>query len=140
MTVKDFMKNYRAVTEMTHPFSQVYGDGIMSIMRPRIVCNDGFSVSVQGSVNHYCSPRLNLLYESYEEVELGYPSVADKLIIDYAEDMEDPTQTVYPYVPIDIVETLVEKHGGIKGPDEEQADRMKEKYVSTVLTTAYVTW
>ena len=120
MTVKEFMATYyrASVDPMTNRF--------WSIMRPRIVCNDGFSISVQGSVNHYCSPRENLTDEAYAEVELGFPSVADDLIADYAEDDEDLTNTVYGWVPIDTVEELVKKHGGIKGYDEEQAARMKK--------------
>lgn len=136
MNVKDFMRAYKAVSK-TVGFTYEYSE---MVMRPRIVCNDGFSVSVQGSVNHYCSPRKNLFDEDYEEVELGFPSAADILIIDFAEDMEDPTLTVYPYVPIEIVEQLIEKHGGIKGFDEEQAEQMKKRYVSTPFQEAYVTW
>ncbi len=120
MTVKEFMATYyrASVDPMTNRF--------WSIMRPRIVCNDGFSISVQGSSNHYCSPRENLTDEAYAEVELGFPSVADDLIADYAEDDEDLTDTVYGWVPIDTVEELVKKHGGIKGYDEEQAAKMKK--------------
>lgn len=51
--------------------------------------------------------------QDYEEVELGYPSNEDELINDYAED-DDYTGTVYGYVPIEVVEKLIEKHGGIK--------------------------
>ena len=36
-----------------------------------------------------------------------------ELINKYAE-CEDYTQTVYGYVPIEIVEELIEKHGGFK--------------------------
>ena len=32
----------------------------------------------------------------------------------YAEDRERPTDTVYGYVPVEIVERVIEKHGGIK--------------------------
>ena len=141
MNVKEFMRAYRAVTKTVgfeHPLFEYRSDTM--VMRPRIVCNDGFSISVQASVNHYCSPRENLFDEDYEEVELGFPSAADILINDYAEDMEDPTQTVYPWVPIEIVEELIEKHGGIKGFDTEQAERMKKQYVSTPHREAYVTW
>lgn len=81
-------------------------------VRPRVECADGFRISVQASQYHYCTPRRNGVVE-YETVELGSPNVVDPLIIDYAEDPEDPTHTVYGYVPVDIVCELVEKHGGI---------------------------
>ena len=79
--------------------------------RPRVHCADGFSVSVQASQYHYCRPRIDSA-EKYEEVELGYPSAADDLITDYAED-NTYTDTVYGYVPVEIVDKLIEKHGGI---------------------------
>ena len=80
--------------------------------RPRLYCNDGYSVSVQASEFHYCSPRLNGLRD-YESVELGFPSMEDELINEYADGGDDYTDTVYGYVPIEIVEKLIEKHGGI---------------------------
>ena len=48
----------------------------------------------------------------FESVELGFPSQYDELIEEYAEDC-DYTRTVYGYVPIEVVEKLLEKHGGI---------------------------
>lgn len=126
MTVKEFMAAYYRVTVWPEDVLWHRDDKILSIIRPRIVCNDGFSISVQGSANHYCSPRENLIDKAYAEVELGFPSVADDLIAYYAEDDEDLTDTVYGLVPIDTVEELIEKHGGIKGYDEEQAERLKK--------------
>ena len=79
--------------------------------RPRVHCADGFSVSVQASQFHYCRPRIDNA-DKYEAVELEYPSAADDLITDYAEDCAY-TDTVYGYVPVEIVDKLIEKHGGI---------------------------
>ena len=81
-------------------------------VRPRICCKDGFSISVQGGTEfHYCTPRYHC--NQYIEVELGFPSAADSLLEGYAEDPSDPIGTVYGYVPIEVVENLVEKHGGM---------------------------
>lgn len=80
--------------------------------RPWIVCVDGFKISVQAGEYLYCSPRINWA-EEYDTVELGFPSEEGELIVDYAEDPNDLTETVYGYVPIDIVNKLIEKHGGI---------------------------
>lgn len=102
MTVKEFLKSTINVDDLIR----------MQMIRPRAKCNDGFSISVQASFCHYCEPRQDGL-EEYDSVELGYPSSPDKLIADYAEDDEDLTNTVYGYVPIDVVEKLIEKHGGI---------------------------
>lgn len=123
MTVKEFMRKYRLVgISVINPAS----NEIWTIKRPRIVCKDGFSISVQGSENHYCQPRKNLIDKDYESVELGFPSVADDLIEEFAENPECPCDTVYGWVPIDIVEKLVEKHGGIKGPDEKSLMQMED--------------
>lgn len=80
--------------------------------RRRLVCNDGYSVSVQASRHHYCIPRINGA-DKYESVELGFPNVGDILISEYAEDPNDLTETVYGYVPVEVVNKLIEKHGGL---------------------------
>ena len=79
--------------------------------RPRVHCADGFSVSVQASQFHYCRPRIDSA-EKYNAVELGYPSAADDLITEYAED-NSYTENEYSYLPNEIVDKLIEKHGGI---------------------------
>lgn len=30
----------------------------------------------------------------------------------YAEDPETPTESVYAYVPVEVIEQIIEKHGG----------------------------
>lgn len=85
--------------------------------RPRVVCKDGFTISIQASKNHYCYPRASFKPrdgKTYSAVELGYPSAVDDLITFYAKD-DEYTKTVYGWVPIDVVVQLIEKHGGIDG-------------------------
>lgn len=106
MTVKEFL----ATTIHSHKY--LYEDCEVQENRERLYCNDGYSISVQASKFHYCRPRLDGI-QDYEAVELGYPSSEDELINEYAED-DDYTNTVYGYVPIEVVEKLIEKHGGIK--------------------------
>lgn len=91
--------------------------GFMQMTRPRIVCNDGFTMSVQAGYGLYCTPRHNLADGDYTHVEIGFPSEAEDLIKSYAECQGDYTDTVYPYVPVDVVEKVIEKHGGIKEGD-----------------------
>lgn len=82
------------------------------LVRPSVICNDGFTISIQGGDDfHYCTPRKRV--NEYEAVELGYPSESDPLIMEYAEDPFNPTNTVYGFVPLDVVEKLIAKHGGI---------------------------
>lgn len=81
---------------------------------PAAYCKDGFEISIQASEYNYCSPRINEA-SIYTSFELGYPSKKDELITEYAEDKEKPTDTVYGYVPVHVVNELIEKHGGIVG-------------------------
>jgi hypothetical protein len=78
---------------------------------PAIECVDGFIMSVQASETHYCAPRD---YDGpYAEFEVGFPSEREEQLMPYAEDPERPLDTVYRYVPLEIIEALVEKHGGV---------------------------
>ena len=77
----------------------------------RIVCVDGFSISVQANEVAYCSPRENI--GPWHKVEVGFPSDTPDLIMSYAECETSPTRTVYGYVPIELVEELIASHGGV---------------------------
>lgn len=58
---------------------------------------------------------------AYKALELGFPSEADELILEYGEFYKDnhcPTDTVYAFVPVDVIAQLIQKHGGL---DEEFA-------------------
>ena len=81
--------------------------------RESVICKDGFAMSVQASENHYCSPRENGIAMSYTSVEVGFPSDKEDLLMDWAEDGDKPTETVYGYVPVSVVIDVIEKHGGI---------------------------
>lgn len=82
------------------------------LIRPRLICADGFSMSVQASDIHYCEPRESFL-KHYDSVEIGFPSEEESLLLDYAEDPDALTDTVYGYVPTELVDKVLEKHGGI---------------------------
>lgn len=100
------------VSDMPRGMRRYIGPGGNRGHFPRLVCVDGFSVSVQAHWGTYSMPHDDYA-ESYSEVELGFPSAADDLITEYAESPETPTGTVYGYVPIEVVCRLIEKHGGI---------------------------
>lgn len=76
----------------------------------RIVCQDGFSLSVQANQLAYCTPRNN--HGPYTKVEVGFPSAVPEGLWEYGENPENPTESVYGYVPIGLVEALIEQHGG----------------------------
>lgn len=80
---------------------------------PRIECADGFSLSAQASEFTYCTPRENAAWP-YFEVEVGFPSERVEELMPFAESPEDPTGTVYGWVPVSIVEAIINAHGGPK--------------------------
>lgn len=88
-------------------------DKCAAFIRSRIQCNDGFSISIQASSFHYCNPR-RTFEGPYTELELGYPSCSEELLMPYIEnDSREPEDTVYPYVPVEVVDEMIQKHGGI---------------------------
>tara|TARA_R110000765_G_C18834450_1_gene597246 strand:+ start:208 stop:540 length:333 start_codon:yes stop_codon:yes gene_type:complete len=83
----------------------------MTELKPHIVCNDGFKMSLQAGKGLYCNPRETAF--EYTSVEIGFPSEEEDLIKQYAENKNDYTETVYPCTPMNIAEEVVKKHGGI---------------------------
>lgn len=77
----------------------------------KIVCADGFSMSVQASEFSYCEPRVTGA-SRYTAVEVGFPSQREELLQPFAEDAEQPTETVYGWVPSQTVALVIAKHGG----------------------------
>lgn len=84
----------------------------------RIHCKDGFSMSVQASEYAYCEPRIDDAV-FYLQVEVGFPSEKEPLLMQYAEEPDRPINTVYGYVPVDVVAEVVRNHGGILTPMQE---------------------
>ena len=79
---------------------------------PKIKCEDGFEFSCQASFCSYCTPDCET--GPWTHFELGFPNMSDELIFPFAEDENNLTDTVYPYVPEKIILSLIKKHGGIK--------------------------
>ena len=123
MTINQFIKKYRSVKEYS-----INPDGVMKVSRnPKLVCKDGFTMSVQAGQSLYSTPKD--VADEYEEAEVGFPSSPEPLIVKYAEDWEvegDDDQrlcdTVYPYVPVELIDEVIHKHGGI---DEDAIEQLK---------------
>lgn len=81
---------------------------------PRVVCNDGFSISLQIHNGNYCFSEngYRTLGHTMETVEFGFPNQDEELLKDYAEYSEDVTTTV-GQLPIDVAQQIIDKHGGI---------------------------
>lgn len=96
------------------PILQVGGSRLSIKARlPRICCVDGTSLSVQAGCRYYSHPRSN--FGPYTAVEVGFPSETPPLTWkEYAEEWEDdPTNTIYAYVPLELVSFFIAAHGGI---------------------------
>ena len=82
----------------------------------QVVCADGFKMSVQAHQGAYCTPRRSNA-NNYTEVEVGFPNAMEPMLMEYVEDEERPTDTVYSYVPVQVVTTVIAKHGGMVDGD-----------------------
>ncbi len=82
-----------------------------TIFRPRIHCKDGFSMSVQASRHHHCQPKKT--QENYTSMEIKLPSEDESLLFDFAKILNDCTGTIYAYVPNEVINNVIDKHGGI---------------------------
>jgi len=120
MTINEFIKKYRKVEKKDYngtKFAQLWENGVhVRIMNPYVICNDDFEFSCQASYSHYSEPKG--LADEYSQVEIGFPSLNDRIIAKYREDYgweEDCglTNPVYPYVPVKVVDELITYHGGI---------------------------
>jgi len=80
---------------------------------PMLTCKDGFTMSVQVGKYLYCEPKIDTA-PYYSKVEVGFPSKEESLLMPYVEDINHPTETVYGYVPVYIIEQVIDKHGGLK--------------------------
>ena len=99
-----------------------------------IELKSGFTMSVQASMTNYCEPRNNV--GPYISVEIGFPNAPEPLIIGYAEDPDNPTETVYGWVPSGLLKALFVKHGGIENGECPPLDMNPEN--SVILAEAMI--
>lgn len=92
------------------PNDRVSGEYRVLETLPRIKCRDGFSMSCQAGYGLYCSPRDNI--GDWSKIEVGFPSEEEALLMEYAEEPNKPTETVYGYTPVSVVAQVIDKHGG----------------------------
>ena len=126
MKINEFIKNNLKVTNLAKnkdllrcvkPIHMKNEEMLTSTRLPQIVCVDGFKMSVQVGFSLYSTPKK--VAKRYSTVEIGFPSEDEPLIEKYAESYYDPdvdfkyTETVYPYVPVKVVDKVLKKHGGI---------------------------
>jgi hypothetical protein len=104
--INEYLKEHKKLNEIYLKYSnEVY---ITKDIMPPIECADGLTLSVQASRHHYCMPRVDDA-DYYTEVEIGFPN-------QYIPELEvfSDGGGVYGYVPVEVVNEILEKHGGIK--------------------------
>ena len=113
--INEFIKNNLKVKNLAKSSDPLMNHMLISSRLPHIVCSDGFTMSVQVGFSLYSTPKK--VAKRYSNVEIGYPSDHEPLIEKWAEnlfeDSPDFTDTVYPYVPVKVVNEVLKKHGGI---------------------------
>ena len=116
-SINEFIKNNLKVKVLYENKDPLMKHMMTSSRLPHIVCVDGFEMSVQVGFSLYSTPKK--VAKRYSEVEIGFPSEREPLIEEYVElgifeeESVDYTDTVYPYVPVKIVNKVLKKHGGI---------------------------
>ena len=103
MYISEFLKVTQIVVPLAPNYSKIK-------TRPHVVCNDGFTMSVQAGYGLYSYPRANTL--PYSNVEVGFPSENEPLLLEYS-DYEGHYSSVYCYVPVLVIDKIIDKHGGI---------------------------
>ena len=83
-------------------------------IKQTIRCNDGFSMSVQASREHYCTPHND--EGPYTHVEVGYPNELDERLMPYADNSDDfqivgMRSMLYINVPAHVICSVIFQHG-----------------------------
>lgn len=91
---------------------KVYDDKYFHL--PRVYCKDGFNISIQITHANYCGSEngIRTFGIDWKLVEWGFPSQP----IDGEKYMSENTETINGvggYVPVELMEELIEEHGGI---------------------------
>ena len=126
----------KAIEEYTgYSLEDFVSDTKNGFKRPMVVMGDGVSMAVQASAFHYCEPKKSGL-DSYKSYEVGCPSEVIEQLREYVEcpveTDEEFLNSIYPFVPADVLSQIVMEHGGIDKeatlhPEKKLAGYKQEK-------------
>lgn len=104
-------ENYESVdANDVKNFLKTQQTNTVDVIEKHIICKDDFVISIQASAFHSCVPRCTLEDRSlYTHVEV-MTSEVDSMLYPYSWD----ATRIYFYVPIQMVQRLINKHGGIQ--------------------------
>jgi hypothetical protein len=119
------LKEYLLLTHYTKP--------LFNNMRPTLICKDGFKMSVQAGSGYHCEPREETT--KYTSVEIGFPNYDDILAVFQCGSLEqyeaersyylkDPLDGIIERIPAEIIQKVIDKHGGID--DQKLFDRIEK--------------
>lgn len=85
-----------------------------SLVASRTIFNNGASLSIQASENHYCEPRKSdgVVWDSYE-VAFGDGGVNLDPLKEIIEAAEEYGDTVLGFVPTDLILQVIALNGGV---------------------------
>lgn len=70
-------------------------------VKPMIICKDGLEISIQNSFDHHCG---------IDSCEVFLPKGKEKKLEPYKNEWHE---LLFDYVPLEVIEKVLEKHGGI---------------------------
>ena len=105
--VNSFLRKYRHSECMSY------------IPKPHIECADGYMVSIQGGQANavHCWPQEDA--DEFSHVEVALPSVVDEELLPYRFELDDPEEVIFHFVPVPVMDKVLQKHGGITGVGNE---------------------
>lgn len=118
LTTTPFTRHFTAVMDENRQDKDLGGGRMYRGNVSRIILADGGVMSIQASEFHYCQPRRNLdSYADYECFEVGFPSKHYPELDPYQDifTSDDPTDSVYGWVPKEVIEEIINRAGGVSG-------------------------
>lgn len=109
MTFQEWLKNQCEKRASNEDFKNEHlASKGHSILFDNLLLNDMTSLSVQASAFHFCEPKEYLDDGAYESVEVYMGSYHDEVLENYCHE-----EGLAFYVPVEVMEKVVEHHGGI---------------------------
>ena len=117
-----YFKDYNGQAFETLPKAYQY----MYFSVPKIICMDGFDISIQINNGNYCESDngYRKLGKTWIKAEWGFPSEEEPLLLNDAEDGQ--TLESVGSSTIELLQQVIDKHGGINWQATLDLDQIKD--------------